>query len=168
MCNQSRNLFQPQPIFFLKPRKSEAIKIQDANRSQTVWGIRDLNTGNVSAPVVAGPKISLLDDVWPFEEGARCGWTNLISTAKVAKDQRDDQLALGAAVTCNVAWVGLYVRDERGGFSEECVSANAACLRGRKIDELTRRFAAEWSQKKRIWVGKGMIRMRGVARIGKV
>jgi hypothetical protein len=82
MCNQSRNPFQPQPIFLLETGKGKAIKIQDADHSQTVWGIKDLNTGKVSLSVLAGPEISLQHDVWPFGEGARCGWTNLISTAR--------------------------------------------------------------------------------------
>lgn len=76
----------------------------------------------------------MLRDVWPFEEETRYGWTNLISTSRAFQDQGDNQLAFGLAITCDMALVGLHIRDKYGGFSEECVSADTACCGGGKLD----------------------------------
>jgi len=98
----------------------------------------------------------------------RC-WTNLISSLRAVQDQRDDQFAFGLAITCNVAWVCLYVGNKFGGLSEECVSADTACIGGRKVDELTGGFAAEWAKEEGgVWMERGVIRRRMVTMMGEV
>lgn len=73
------------------------------------------------------------------------GWTNLISICRTIQDQRDDQLAFGLTITSDVAFVGVNIGHKYGGYSEECVSADTACVGGRDVDQLTGRFAAEWA-----------------------
>lgn len=78
------------------------------------------------------------------EAGSGC-WTNLISLSRAVQDQGHDQFALGLAITCDVTRVRLYVRNEFGGLSEECVSTDPACVGGRNVDEPTGGLAAEWA-----------------------
>jgi hypothetical protein len=68
-----------------------------------------------------------------------------MSTPRAVQDQRNDQFAFGLAVTCDVTWVRLDIRNKIGGFPDECVSADTAWFGGRNIDELTGGLAAEWA-----------------------
>ena len=81
-----------------------------------------------------------------------CHRTNLISISRAVQDQWDDKLALGLAITCNVARVYLYIRNNIGGFSEECVSTDTACSGRGNVDELTCGFSAEWAEEEGVWV----------------
>lgn len=65
-----------------------------------------------------------------------------------------------------MSFVRPNIRDEHGGFSEECVSTDTACFVRGNVDKLTGRFAAEWTEQEGVWRGK--IRGRGVARTGKI
>ena len=67
-----------------------------------------------------------------------------------------------------MARVHIHVGNKLGGLSEECVSADTACIGGGNVDELTGGFAAEWTKKEGVWMGSGMIRGRVVAGMGEV
>ena len=58
MCNQCSDSLQPEPIFLLKTSKGEAIQIQNTGHNWRIWGIRNLNTGEVSPAAFAGQEIN--------------------------------------------------------------------------------------------------------------
>jgi hypothetical protein len=60
----------------------------------------------------------------------------------------------------------MHIWNERGGLSEECVSADTACFGRGYVDGLAGRFSAERAKEKGVWMEGGVIRRRMVTGVG--
>jgi len=76
----------------------------------------------------------------------------LTSTSRAVQDQRNDEFALGLAITCDVTWVRTDVGHKSGGLSDECVGADTVCFGRGDVDGLTGGLSAEWTEEKGVWM----------------